>query len=235
AVARDRKTTPVDLFIQIVKDGGAGIVCTSMVDEDIRAFYQRPWVMVGSDGGINARHPRGAGTFPKVLGRYVREQHWITLPDAIRKMTRAPAERLHLKDRGRLEVGAIADLVVFNANTVIDRSTFSDPMALATGIEKVFVGGELVWNEGKPAGGRARGEPAVRAHVDLSRQGVAEAKPLVDGLVTVRLTLETTFLFLFEWSTASAFPDSAHPAARRPARSSPRGTRTRRSARRSSP
>src|SRR5437870_3219756 len=93
AVARDRKMTPVDLFMQIVKDGGAGIVCTSMVDEDIRAFYQRPWVMVGSDGGINARHPRGAGTFPKVLGRYVREQHWITLPDAIRKMTRAPAER----------------------------------------------------------------------------------------------------------------------------------------------
>src|SRR5438105_10214277 len=75
-----------------------------------------------------------------------------------------------------------------------------------------------------PGRARARGEPAVRAHVDLSRQGVAEAKPLVDGLVTVRLTLETTFLFLFEWSTASAFPDSAHPAARRPARSSPRDT-----------
>ena len=149
AVARDRKMTPVDLFMQIVKDGGAGIVCTSMVDEDIRAFYQRPWVMVGSDGGINARHPRGAGTFPKVLGRYVREQHWITLPDAIRKMTRAPAERLRLKDRGRL------DLVVFNANTVIDRSTFSDPMLLPAGIEKVFVGGELVWDDGKPAGGRA--------------------------------------------------------------------------------
>ena len=155
ALARDRKTTPVDLFMQIVKDGGAGIVCTSMVDEDIRAFYQRPWVMVGSDGGINARHPRGAGTFPKVLGRYVREQKWITLPDAIRKMTRAPADRLQLNDRGRLEVGAIADVVVFNPNTVIDRSTFSDPMVLPAGIEKVFVGGELVWDEGKPAGGRA--------------------------------------------------------------------------------
>src|SRR5204862_8366269 len=110
---------------------------------------------VGREGGISGRRPRGAGTFPKVLGRYVREQKWITLPDAIRKMTKAPAERLQLKDRGRLDVGAIADVVVFNANTVIDRSTFSDPMVLATGIEKVFVGGELVWNDGKPAGGRA--------------------------------------------------------------------------------
>jgi N-acyl-D-amino-acid deacylase len=155
AVARDHKMTPVDLFIQIVKDGGAGIVCTSMVDEDIRAFYQQPWVMVGSDGGINTRHPRGAGTFPKVLGRYVREQKWITLPDAIRKMTKAPADRLKLTDRGRIEVGAIADLVLFNAGTVIDRSTFSDPTVLPAGIEKVFVGGELVWDAGKPAPGRS--------------------------------------------------------------------------------
>jgi len=155
AVARERALTPVELFIQIVKDGGAGIVCTSMVDDDIRAFYRQPWVMVGSDGGINTRHPRGAGTFPKVLGRYVREQQWITLPDAIRKMTSAPAERLQLKDRGRLEIGAVADVVLFDSDRVIDRSTFSDPTILPSGIEKVFVGGELVWDEGRPAGGRA--------------------------------------------------------------------------------
>jgi N-acyl-D-amino-acid deacylase len=155
AVARDRRTTPVNLFIQIVKDGGAGIVCTAMVDEDVRAFYQQPWVMVGSDGGIGNRHPRGAGTFPKVLGRYVREQHWLTLPEAIRKMTRAPADRLQLTDRGRLEAGAIADVVLLNPSTVIDRSTFGDPAALAAGIDKVIVGGELVWDGGKPAPGRA--------------------------------------------------------------------------------
>ena len=155
AVARDLKTTAVDVFIQIVKDGGAGIVCTSMVDEDIRAFYRQPWVMVASDGGINTRHPRGAGTFPKVLGRYVREQQWLSLPDAIRKMTRAPAERLKLNDRGLIEPGAVADVVLFNAKTVIDRSTFSDPTVLPVGIEKVFVGGELVWDAGKPSAGRA--------------------------------------------------------------------------------
>jgi N-acyl-D-amino-acid deacylase len=155
AIAHDLQTTPVALFIQIVKDGGAGVVCTSMVDDDIRAFYRQPWVMVGSDGGINARHPRGAGTFPKVLGRYVREQNWLTLTEAIAKMTSAPADRLMLKDRGRIANGAIADVVLFNPSTIIDRSTFSDPMVLPAGVEKVFVGGELVWEGGKPAGRRS--------------------------------------------------------------------------------
>ncbi len=154
AIARDQKTTPVDLFIQIVKDGGAGIVCTSMIDDDIRAFYLKPWVMVASDGGIDARHPRGAGTFPKVLGRYVREQHWITLPEAIRKMTSAPARRLALTDRGRIEKGRVADVVVFDPRAVVDRSTFTDPTALPAGVEKVFVSGELVWNGGKATGSR---------------------------------------------------------------------------------
>jgi N-acyl-D-amino-acid deacylase len=154
AVAKERKTTPVELFIQIVKDGGAGIVCTSMVDDDMRAFYRQPWVMVASDGGIGARHPRGAGTFPRVLGRYVREEKWLTLPEAIRKMTSAPAERLKLAKRGRIVEGAVADIVVFNPKTVADRSTFGEPGILPTGIEKVFVSGELVWDGGKPAGPR---------------------------------------------------------------------------------
>ena len=149
AVAKDRKTTAVEQFIQIVKDGGAGVVCTSMVDDDMKAFYERPWVMVASDGGIGVRHPRGAGTFPRVLGKYVREDRWLTLPEAIRKMTSAPADRLKLAGRGRIAAGAVADLVLFNPKTVIDRSTFSDPGILATGIEKVWVGGELVWDGAK--------------------------------------------------------------------------------------
>ena len=150
AIATAQKRTPVEQFIQIVKDGGAGVVCTSMVDEDIRAFYQQPWVMVASDGGLANRHPRGAGTFPRVLGRYVRDQQWLTLPEAIRKMTSAPAERLRLEGRGRIQVGAIADIVLFDPNTVVDRSTFTDPAVLPSGVERVFVGGELVW-----AGGQA--------------------------------------------------------------------------------
>ena len=154
AVAKARNITPVDLFIQIVKDGGAGVVCTSMVDEDMRAFYRQPWVMVGSDGGIGARHPRGAGTFPRVLGKYVRDEKWLTLPEAIRKMTSAPADRLKLANRGRLVAGAVADIVLFNPKTIADRSTFSDPLILPSGIEKVFVGGVLVWDAGTTTGAR---------------------------------------------------------------------------------
>ena len=154
AVAKERKTTPVELFIQVVRDGGAGVVCTSMVDDDMRAFYRQPWVMVASDGGIGVRHPRGAGTFPRVLGRYVRDERWLTLPEAIRKMTSAPAERLKFTRRGRIVAGAIADIVLFNPKTIVDRSTFSEPGILPTGMEKVFVGGELVWDGGKPVAAR---------------------------------------------------------------------------------
>ena len=150
AIARDRGVTPVEQFIQIMKDGGAGVVCTSMVDDDIRTFYRQPWVMVGSDGGIGVRHPRGAGTFPKVLGRYVRERQWLSLPEAIRKMTSAPAARLHLEDRGRISRTMVADLVLFDPNTISDRSTFSEPALLPSGVEKAFVAGELVWDGGKP-------------------------------------------------------------------------------------
>ena len=122
--------------MQIVKDGGASVVCTSMVDEDIRAFYQWPWTMVSSDGGIGMRHPRGAGTFPRVLGRFVRERKWLTLEEAIRKMTSLPASRLKLADRGVVRPGAWADLVLFDPATVIDRSTFDEPFTLSTGIRR---------------------------------------------------------------------------------------------------
>ena len=89
-----------------------------------------------------------------MLGLYVREKHWITLPQAIHKMTGLPAQRLGWKDRGVLKEGAFADLVLFDPDTVKDRSTFKDPMALAQGIEKVWVQGVLVWDEGKPTGAR---------------------------------------------------------------------------------
>src|SRR5258705_8954196 len=147
--------TPVELYMQIVRDGGASIVCHSMKDSDIRVFYQQPWVMVSSDGGIGSRHPRGAGTFPRVLGHFVREQHWLTLPEAIRKMTSLPAWRLGLKDRGLIRPGFKADLVLFDANTVIDRSTFKEPQLIASGINRVFVNGKEVWRDGKVSGDMA--------------------------------------------------------------------------------
>jgi len=153
-VAKSQGITPVDLFIRIVKDGGASVVCTAMVDDDIRAFVRWPHSMFSSDGGIGVRHPRGAGSYPRVLGRFVRERKWLSLEDAIRKMTAMPAARLSLADRGTIRVGAWADLVLVDPDTVIDRSTFSDPFTLATGIRKVWVNGELVWDEPKVTGAR---------------------------------------------------------------------------------
>ena len=152
AIAKQQGMTPVDLFIRIVKDGGASVIATSMIDEDIRRFYAQPWVMVASDGGIGMRHPRGAGTFPRVIGRYVREQGWLSLTEAVRKMTSAPAARLKFSDRGTIAAGKVADLVLFDPATIADRSSFQQPATLPTGVEKVWVAGTLVWDSGKPTG-----------------------------------------------------------------------------------
>ncbi|HEX4951331.1 MAG TPA: D-aminoacylase [Blastocatellia bacterium] len=151
-LADENKTTAVEMYMNIVKAGGAGVVCRSMIDKDIEAFYRQPWVMVSSDGGINARHPRGAGTFPRVLGRFVREKKWLSLPEAVRKMTSAPAARLNLKDRGVLRVGAKADVVIFDAKKVLDHATFKQPFEVPVGIVHVFVNGEQVVSESKVSG-----------------------------------------------------------------------------------
>ncbi|MDQ3013455.1 MAG: amidohydrolase family protein, partial [Acidobacteriota bacterium] len=153
-IAKAAGKVAVDIYIQIVKDGGAGVVCKSMVESDIKTFYQQPWVMVASDGGIGSRHPRGAGTFPRVLGRYVREQKWLSLEEAIRKMSSFPAQRLGLRDRGILKAGMKADVVVFDPNQVVDRSTMIQPELEPVGIRYVLVNGRLVVNEGQVTGER---------------------------------------------------------------------------------
>jgi N-acyl-D-amino-acid deacylase len=151
--------TPVAMYIQIIREGDAAnteaeVIGQSMTEADIKAFYQQPWIMVASDGGIGigGSHPRSAGTFPRVLGLFVREKHWLTLPEAIRKMTSLPAQRLGWKDRGTIQEGAQADLVLFNPDTVIDHATFAKPTELPTGIEAVFVNGVIVWRDGKATG-----------------------------------------------------------------------------------
>ena len=148
-IAASKNTSPVDIYIQIVKDGGAGVVCNSMNEADVKAFYQQPWVMVSSDGGIGSRHPRGTGTFTRVLGRFVRENKWFSLEEAIRKMSAMPAARLRLKDRGLIKKGMKADLVLFDADKVIDRATFAEPQTFSEGITSVFVNGIRVWDGGK--------------------------------------------------------------------------------------
>ncbi|MBS0419949.1 MAG: D-aminoacylase [Proteobacteria bacterium] len=158
-LAHSAGVSPVEMFIQIIRKGDAAgteaiVICQSMTEPDIKAFYQQPWVMVASDGGIDAQHPRGAGTFPRVLGQYVREKKWLELPEAVRKMTSLPAKRLGWTDRGIVRPGAIADLVLFNPKTVRDRATFLHPETVSEGIETVFVNGVQVWSGGKPTGAR---------------------------------------------------------------------------------
>lgn len=148
-IAASKGISPVDLYIEIVKNGGAGVVCNSMNEADVKAFHAKPWVMVSSDGGIGSRHPRGTGTFTRVLGRFVRENKWLTLEQAIHKMTEMPAARLGLKDRGIIKKGMKADLVLFDAKTVIDRATFAEPQILSDGIKSVFVNGVSVWDGSK--------------------------------------------------------------------------------------
>lgn len=151
-IARQQNVSPVDVYIQIVKDGGAGVVCNSMNEADVKAFYQQSWVMVSSDGGIGSRHPRGTGTFTKVLSRFVRENNWFSLEEAVRKMSAFPAARLGLKDRGFIKKGMQADLVLFDKDKVKDLATFAQPQNLSEGIEIVFVNGQKVWENGKTTG-----------------------------------------------------------------------------------
>jgi N-acyl-D-amino-acid deacylase len=151
-IAAEKNKTPVEVFQQIVNDGGANVVVKAMIESDMQTFFRQPWVMVGSDGGIGMRHPRGAGTYPRILGEYVRERNWLSLQEAIRKMTSFPADRLRLTDRGRIAVGKKADLVLLDPAKVADRATFQKPHTLSTGIRKVMVNGVFVWDEGKPTG-----------------------------------------------------------------------------------
>jgi N-acyl-D-amino-acid deacylase len=153
-ISKQENISPVELYMKIVHDGGAGVVCHSMKEPDIRTFYTQPWVMVSSDGGIGSRHPRGAGTYPRVLGQFVREQRWLSLPEAIRKMTSFPATRFKLSDRGLIRPGFKADVVLFDPQRIIDRATFKDPEMIAEGVQRVFVNGQEVWVEGNVTGKR---------------------------------------------------------------------------------
>jgi N-acyl-D-amino-acid deacylase len=151
-IARMKGKTAVDIFIEIVRSGGASVVGKTMKEADIKTLYQQPWVMVASDGGIGMRHPRATGSFPKVLGSYVRDLHWLDLPEAIRKMTSAPAQRIGLRGRGVIREGAFADLVLLDPTQVRDQSTFADPAKLPVGIKRVLVNGKTVWMKDAVAG-----------------------------------------------------------------------------------
>ncbi len=151
-IAKQREISEIDLFMEMMGNGGAGIVGRSMNPKDVEKFYRHPKVMVASDGGIDSRHPRMSGTFPRVLGRFVREKGWFSLEEAVRKMTSMPAARLRLNDRGLIREGFRADLTLFDAAKVIDNSDFQNPDRLSKGIELVLVNGVAVWEKGEATG-----------------------------------------------------------------------------------
>ena len=159
-IARLRGTDPYTLYMQMIGetdpknrkpewgDDAEGILGISMREEDIRGFYRDPRVMVSSDGEIDGRHPRGAGTYPRFLARYVRDAKVVSLEEGVRKMTSLPGSVLGLTDRGRVKPGMKADLVVFDPETVADRSTIEAPAAPPVGIAYVVVNGQLALDAG---------------------------------------------------------------------------------------
>lgn len=157
AVARGLESTPetgAALVIEAIRRGGASAIYHVLDEDDVHRIMRHPQTMIASDGrltqpGEGHPHPRWYGTFPRVLGHYVRDQQVITLEDAIRKMTSLPADRLALDGRGRVAEGAYADLVVFDPRTVVDRATFEAPHQYPEGITYVIVNGAVTVDEGQ--------------------------------------------------------------------------------------
>ena len=158
------KVTPTEAYMRMIKatesevgssEQQEGVMGTSMSEDDVRWFIANPRVMFCSDGELHGEHPRGAGSFPRVLGRYVREERVLPLETAIHKMTLMPAEQLGLKDRGRIAEGYVADLVVFDPAAVADQSTIEHPEAAPKGIPDVMVSGVWVVADGKVTGAHA--------------------------------------------------------------------------------
>ena len=163
AARRGLSPTPANgalLVLEAMKNGGANAIYHVLDEGDVKRIMLHPQTMIASDGrlsqpGDGHPHPRAYGTFPRVLGVYVREQQLMPLEVAVHKMTGMPAKRLGLTDRGVLREGGIADVVIFDAATVKDNSTFAAPHQYPTGIETVIVNGIVAVSQSKPTGVRA--------------------------------------------------------------------------------
>ena len=147
-------------IIEMMEQGGAGMVFHGMGDEDVKAIMRYPFNMFASDASIRIfgsgnPHPRGYGTNARVLSKYVREEKVITLEEAIRRMTSLPAQKFQLRDRGLLREGYAADIVIFDEQKVQDLSTYDKPHQYSTGFQYVLINGQLTVDEGKHNGTRA--------------------------------------------------------------------------------
>ena len=148
-----------DLAMEILENGGCMGVFHAMSEEDVKRIMQHPRTMIASDGGIHVPgegvpHPRNYGTFARVLAHYVRETQTIPIGEAIYKMSKMPAQRIGLADRGRIQVGAMADIAVMDLAMVQDHASFANPHQFSTGVQHVLVNGELVLKDGEMTGKR---------------------------------------------------------------------------------
>ena len=143
-----------ETVLWIMEKGGCSAVYHAIDEADVERILRYPFTMIGSDGevpvfGQAAPHPRSYGTFARVLGRYVREKHTLTLEDAVHRMTGITATRLKLYDRGLLRPGMKADVSLFDPSTIADKATFDEPHQYAVGMVDVIVNGRLVLRDGK--------------------------------------------------------------------------------------
>lgn len=157
---------PLDAFFEILIEHGGSLptIYEHHTEEDMNLAMIQPWCSIGSDGLAYATegplrrgnpHPRSFGTFPRVLGVYVRERGVLQLEDAVRKMTSLNASKIGLVDRGLLRPGTFADVTVFDPERVIDKATYQEPFQYSAGIEYVIVNGRLVLDKGSPTGAKA--------------------------------------------------------------------------------
>jgi len=165
AIAAARGKDPLDTLLDVLLEDGAQTGCAvfGMNEADVALALVQPWTSVNNDSsgtstegvlGAEHPHPRAYGTFPRILRKYVREERRLTLEDAIRKFSALPAARMRLADRGLIKRGMWADVVVFDPQTITDRSTFNDPNQLASGMQWVLVNGVPVIDDGRATGAR---------------------------------------------------------------------------------
>lgn len=162
-VAEIRGTSPVVTMMDLVIEDGSrvGTIYFLMSEENVRKKIAKPWMAFGSDAGSIApegvflqsgAHPRAYGTFARLLGKYVREEQVITLQEAVRRLTTLPASNLKIVDRGALEVGYYADVVVFDPDNIKDKATFAEPHQYSIGVRDVIVNGVPVLRDGEHTG-----------------------------------------------------------------------------------
>lgn len=164
-IAAQWRKDPIDALMDLLARDHAYTYAAvfGMSEPDVALALQQPWTSVDNDSqgtaptgllGLEHPHPRAYGTFPRILRKYVREEHVLTLEDAIRKFTSLPAGRMRLSDRGVLKQGMWADLVVFNPETITDRATFENPNQLSVGMDYVLINGTPVIEQGRATGAR---------------------------------------------------------------------------------